>query len=189
MAIRIIPAFYYETNPYSLDCREGLIKKKFVCLSACLYVCLSVCVRSKEFLFCFSKKCYGEVFEAQITNLRSIQLKILLLVQPPVRFEFPEGPLCRTTTFSTWFHAESSDISLNSLKSYSITTHKSQGQTLNNVVIDSKLPNRTDDIAAIYVPLSRVKRSTDLIILRHFDYKSFIDEIKQISTLRNRKTT
>ena len=54
---------------------------------------------------------------------------------------------------------------------YSITTHKSQGQTLNKVVIDLKLPKDTDDIAAIYVPLSRVKRLTDLIILRHFDYK------------------
>ncbi|CAF3777547.1 unnamed protein product [Rotaria sp. Silwood1] len=54
---------------------------------------------------------------------------------------------------------------------YSITTHKSQGQTLNNVVIDLKLPNENDDIAAIYVPLSRVKRLTDLVILRHFDYK------------------
>ena len=54
---------------------------------------------------------------------------------------------------------------------YSITTHKSQGQTLNNVVIDLKLPDRTDDLAAIYVPLSRVKRSTDLIILRPFDFE------------------
>ena len=54
---------------------------------------------------------------------------------------------------------------------YSITTHKSQGQTLNKIVIDLKLPNETDDIAAVYVPLSRVKRLTDLIILRHFDYK------------------
>ena len=54
---------------------------------------------------------------------------------------------------------------------YSITTHKSQGQTLNKVVIDLKLLSGTDDIAAIYVPLSRVKRLTDLIILRHFDYK------------------
>jgi ATP-dependent DNA helicase PIF1 len=54
---------------------------------------------------------------------------------------------------------------------YSITTHKSQRQTLSNVVIDLKLPNENDDIAAIYVPLSRVKRLADLIILRHFDYK------------------
>ena len=54
---------------------------------------------------------------------------------------------------------------------YCITTHKSQGQTLSKVVIDLKLPNDTDDIAAIYVPLSRVKRLADLIIIRHFDYK------------------
>ena len=57
------------------------------------------------------------------------------------------------------------------MPAYSITTHKSQGQTLKNVVIDLKLPNATDDIAAIYVPLPRVKRLADLIILRHFDYK------------------
>ena len=54
---------------------------------------------------------------------------------------------------------------------YCITTHKSQGQTLNKVVIDLKLPNETEDIAAVYVPLSRVKRLIDLIILRHVDYK------------------
>ncbi|CAF5095727.1 unnamed protein product, partial [Rotaria sp. Silwood1] len=57
------------------------------------------------------------------------------------------------------------------LPAYCITTHKSQGQTLNNVVIDLKLPNETDDIAAIYVPLSGVKRLADLIILIYFDYK------------------
>jgi hypothetical protein len=54
---------------------------------------------------------------------------------------------------------------------YCITTHKSQGQTLGKVVIDLKLPNDTEDIAAVYVPLSRVKRLVDLIIVRHFDYK------------------
>ncbi len=54
---------------------------------------------------------------------------------------------------------------------YCITTHKSQGQTLTKVVIDLKLPTDNDDIAAVYVPLSRVKRLTDLIILRNFDYK------------------
>ena len=54
---------------------------------------------------------------------------------------------------------------------YSIIAHKSQGQTLNKVVIDLKLPNETDDIAAVYVPLSRAKRLADLVILRYFDYK------------------
>ncbi len=38
-------------------------------------------------------------------------------------------------------------------------------------MIDLKLPNENDNIAAIYVPLSLVKRLADLIILRHFDYK------------------
>ncbi|CAF2099471.1 unnamed protein product [Rotaria magnacalcarata] len=54
---------------------------------------------------------------------------------------------------------------------YCITTHKSQGQTLYKVVIDLELPNDTDGIAAVYVPLSRVKRLVDLVILRYFDYK------------------
>jgi hypothetical protein len=35
------------------------------------------------------------------------------------------------------------------IPAYSITTHKSQGQTLSNVVIDLKLPNDSDDIAAV----------------------------------------
>ncbi|CAF3090555.1 unnamed protein product [Rotaria sp. Silwood2] len=74
---------------------------------------------------------------------------------------------------------------------YCITTHKIQGQTLSNVVIDLKLPNETDDIAAIYVPLSRVKRLADLIILRHFDFtiltmkpsKSQLAEIERLDKL------
>ncbi|CAF5093623.1 unnamed protein product, partial [Rotaria sp. Silwood1] len=43
-----------------------------------------------------------------------------------------------------------------------------QGQTLNKVVIDLKLPNKNDDIAAIYVPLSRVKRLADLLSIPIF---------------------
>ncbi|CAF4059181.1 unnamed protein product, partial [Adineta steineri] len=54
---------------------------------------------------------------------------------------------------------------------YCITTHKSQGQTLSKAVIDLKLPNETEDIAAVYVPLSRFKRFIDVAILRPFDYE------------------
>ena len=57
---------------------------------------------------------------------------------------------------------------------YYVTTHKSQGQTLGKVVIDLRLRNETDDIAAVYVPLSRVKRLVDLVILRHFYYKALL---------------
>ena len=42
---------------------------------------------------------------------------------------------------------------------------------MSQVVIDLKLPNESDDIIAVYVPLSRLKRLADLVILRHFDYK------------------
>ncbi|CAF1474833.1 unnamed protein product [Adineta ricciae] len=38
----------------------------------------------------------------------------------------------------------------------------------------TKLPKDTDDIAAVYVLLSKVKRLEDLIILRHFNYKVFV---------------
>ena len=54
---------------------------------------------------------------------------------------------------------------------YCIITLESQDQTLNKVVVDLKLPNDTNDIAAVYVPLSRVNRLVDLIIIWHFDYK------------------
>ncbi|CAF3596910.1 unnamed protein product [Rotaria sp. Silwood1] len=39
---------------------------------------------------------------------------------------------------------------------YSITTHKSQGQTLSKVVIDLKLPNDTDDIAAVCKSFNKI---------------------------------
>ena len=45
---------------------------------------------------------------------------------------------------------------------------------MNNVVIDLKLPSTADDIAAVYVSLSCVKPLTDLIILRHFDFKTLL---------------
>ncbi|CAF3029646.1 unnamed protein product [Rotaria socialis] len=38
-------------------------------------------------------------------------------------------------------------------------------------LMEQTLSNEMDDIAAVYVPLSRVKHLADLIILRQFDYK------------------
>ena len=51
---------------------------------------------------------------------------------------------------------------------YSITTHKSQGQTLPKIIIDLNMPPGIVEVAAAYVPLSRVKQLTDLVILRDF---------------------
>ncbi|CAF1467844.1 unnamed protein product [Adineta steineri] len=72
-----------------------------------------------------------------------------------------------------------------------IITHKSQGQTLSKAVIDLKLPNETEDIAAVYVLLSRLKQLIDVAILRPFDYevlrikpsKSQVAEIERLDKL------
>ncbi len=51
---------------------------------------------------------------------------------------------------------------------YSITTHKSQGQTLRKIVIDLNMPPGMIEVASAYVPLSRVQQLTDLVILQDF---------------------
>jgi hypothetical protein len=51
---------------------------------------------------------------------------------------------------------------------YSITTHKSQGQTLPKIVIDLNMPPGFVEVASAYVPLSRVQQLTDLVILQDF---------------------
>lgn len=51
---------------------------------------------------------------------------------------------------------------------YSITTHKSQGQTLPQIVIDLNMPPGIVEVASAYVPLSRVQQLTDLVILQDF---------------------
>ena len=109
--------------------------------------------------------------DCQLTNLQSNIIPIPLVEQTlriNINEIIPKDKYSRSTTksiLSIKRHA------LALVPAYCITTHKSQGQTLGKVVIDLKLPNETDDIAAVYMPLSRVKRLTDLVILRHFDYK------------------
>lgn len=58
------------------------------------------------------------------------------------------------------------------IPAYSITTHKSQGQTLPKIVIDLNMPPGAVEVASAYVPLSRVKRLTDLVILQEFSIKA-----------------
>ena len=54
------------------------------------------------------------------------------------------------------------------IPAYSITTHKSQGQTLPKIVIDLHMPPGLVEVASAYVPLSRVQQLTDLVILQDF---------------------
>ena len=55
------------------------------------------------------------------------------------------------------------------IPAYSITTHKSQGQTLPKIVIDLNMPPGIVEVASAYVPLSRVQQLTDLVILQDFN--------------------
>lgn len=74
---------------------------------------------------------------------------------------------------------------------YSITTHKSQGQTISQIIVDLVLPPGPVELASIYVPLSRVKRLQDLVILRPFELevlqikpsKEQIGELKRLDAI------
>lgn len=55
------------------------------------------------------------------------------------------------------------------IPAYSITTHKSQGQTLRKIVIDLNMPPGVIEVASAYVPLSRVQQLIDLVILQDFN--------------------
>ena len=58
------------------------------------------------------------------------------------------------------------------IPAYRITTHKSQDQTLHKIIIDLVMPPGPIEVASTYVPLSRVKRLDDLVILRPFEFAS-----------------
>jgi hypothetical protein len=74
---------------------------------------------------------------------------------------------------------------------YAITTHKSQGQTLSKIVIDLNMPPGVVEVASAYVPLSRVRRLDDLIILQNFHInvlqvkpsKAQTDELSRLTDL------
>lgn len=77
------------------------------------------------------------------------------------------------------------------IPAYSITTHKSQGQTLPKIVIDLNMPPGQVEVASAYVPLSRVQQLTDLVILQDFNIsalqvkpsKGQLDEINRLAII------
>ncbi|CAF3400609.1 unnamed protein product [Rotaria socialis] len=56
------------------------------------------------------------------------------------------------------------------IPAYSMTTHKSQGQTLGKIIIDLVMPPGPVEVASVYVPQSRVKQLDDLQIIRPFEF-------------------
>ncbi|CAF2623614.1 unnamed protein product [Rotaria sp. Silwood2] len=77
------------------------------------------------------------------------------------------------------------------IPAYSMTTHKSQGQTLSKIIIYLVMPPGPVEVASIYVPLSRVKRLDDLLIVRPFDFTALqvkpstaqLEELKRLDTI------
>ncbi|CAM4832609.1 unnamed protein product [Rotaria magnacalcarata] len=65
---------------------------------------------------------------------------------------------------------------------YSITTHKSQGQTLPKIVIDLNMPPGMVEVASAYVSLSRVQQLTDLVILQDFSINALQQRASQANS-------
>ena len=74
---------------------------------------------------------------------------------------------------------------------YSITTHKSQGQTLPKIIIDLNMPPGMVEVASAYIPLSQVQQLKDLFILQDFSIsalqvkpsKGQIAELKRLAII------
>ncbi|CAF2704684.1 unnamed protein product [Rotaria sp. Silwood2] len=56
------------------------------------------------------------------------------------------------------------------IPAYSMTTRKSQGQTLGKIIVDLVMLPGPLEVTSPYVSLSRVKRLEDLLIIRPFDF-------------------
>ncbi|CAF1599857.1 unnamed protein product, partial [Didymodactylos carnosus] len=80
---------------------------------------------------------------------------------------------------------------LSLLPAYSMTTHKSQGQTLGKIIVDLVIPPGPLEVASVYVPLSRVKRLDDILIRRPFEFGTLqvkpstaqIEELKRLDKI------
>ncbi|CAF4124986.1 unnamed protein product, partial [Rotaria sordida] len=80
---------------------------------------------------------------------------------------------------------------LSLIPAYSMTTHKSQGQTLGKIIVDLVMPPGPLEVASIYVPLSRVKKLDDILIIRPFEFATVqvkpstaqIEEIKRLDRI------
>ncbi|CAF1400460.1 unnamed protein product [Rotaria sordida] len=77
------------------------------------------------------------------------------------------------------------------ISAYSMTTHKSQDRTLGKITVDLVMPPGPIELASVYVPLSRVKRLDDLLIIRPFAFAALqlklstaqIEELKRLDRI------
>ncbi|CAF4232905.1 unnamed protein product [Rotaria sordida] len=77
------------------------------------------------------------------------------------------------------------------IPAYSMITHKSQGQTLGKIIVDLVMPPGPLEVASAYIPLSRVKRLDDILIIRPFVFATLqvkpstaqIEELKRLDRI------
>ncbi|CAF0863209.1 unnamed protein product [Rotaria sordida] len=77
------------------------------------------------------------------------------------------------------------------IPAYSMTTYRSQGQTLCKIIVDLMMPPGPIEFPSVYVPLSRVKRLDDLLIIRSFEFATLqvkpstaqIEELKRLDRI------
>lgn len=92
------------------------------------------------------------------------------------RFTINSNKILNTSTKKFFKNAKNftiKRIQFTLVSAYAITTYKSQGQTMNNIVIDLVLPPfACKEIATPYVPLSRAPSLNNILILRDFKFES-----------------
>lgn len=108
------------------------------------------------------------------TGLQELQSKIIPIAVTEQTFLFDIKELLNETTLkAAKITNRGTKISIKRkalplIPAYSLTTHKCQGQTMPKIIVDLVTPPGHIEVASIYVPLSRVKRLNDLLILRPF---------------------
>jgi hypothetical protein len=110
------------------------------------------------------------------STLNKLEPKVIPVAVSEQTFLFDiKGLLAESASKATRITKSATKISVKHkalplIPAYSITTHKSQGQTLSKLIIDLVMPPGPTEVASAYVPLSRVKRLDDLLILRPFEF-------------------
>ena len=147
-------------------------------MSVCLSVCMCVCLKN-----------LGAASRGQnLTDLSEIWYTCSLGKYLGV-YMFQNASFSFTENRKKSLTVQRKHFSL--VPAFSCTAHKSQGQTINSVVIDL-VPlkgMKRIDLSFVYVPLSRIR--SDLTILRPFDFSVLTKQINSdcgdmLSDFRNR---
>ncbi|CAF1264705.1 unnamed protein product [Adineta ricciae] len=104
------------------------------------------------------------------TNLNGLRPKLISIPLIKKQFTVPTYKATFRTSARSSTKWEK-NFTNHSSHTNAITTYEAYGLTMNKIVVDLQVPLQTLQVASVYVPLSRVKRAEDTVILRPFDMK------------------